>query len=150
MMKTNNLLYIIILLSSVVFSSCSKMDEYKQYVEDGEIVYPTKIDSLQILSGKNEVMVHGLVRLNRRMTSYRVFWNNRRDSIIVPVALTENVDTLKHVIKNLPEGTINFEIRSYDDKGHSSVPTYLVGNVYGDRFREGMFQRAILNYAFDS
>ncbi|TJZ59970.1 DUF5013 domain-containing protein [Sphingobacterium olei] len=149
-MKTNNLLYIIILLSSVIFSSCSKMDEYKRYVEDGEIVYPTKIDSLQILSGKNQVMVHGLVRVNRGMTSYRVFWNNRRDSIVVPVALTENIDTLKHVIKNLPEGTINFEIRSYDDKGHSSVPTYLVGNVYGDRFREGMFQRAILDYAFDN
>lgn len=148
-MKTNNLIYIIVLLSSIILSSCSKMDEYKQYVEGGEIVYPTKIDSLEILSGKNQVMVHGVVSVNRGMTNYRIFWNNRQDSIVVPVELTGNIDTLTYVIENLPEGTINFEVRSYDDKGNSSVPTYLVGNVYGDRFREGLFQRAIMNSAFN-
>jgi len=148
-MKTNKILYLILLLSSVVFFSCSKMDDYKDFVKGGELVYPTKIDSLQILSGKNRVMLHGTVKVNRGMTSYKIFWNNRRDSVVVPVTLTDNVDTLTYVINNLPEGTINFEIRSYDDKGHTSVPTYLVGNVYGDRFREGMFQRSALNFTFD-
>lgn len=133
-----------------MFYSCSKMDEYKEYAEGGEIVYPTKIDSLKILSGKYRAAVTGFVKVNKGMTSYRVYWNNRRDSVVVPVTLTEKIDTFYHVIPNLPEGPLNFEIRSYDDKGHSSVPTFVVGNVYGERFREGLFQRDVLDVKYSA
>lgn len=125
------------------------MDDYKKYVKGGELVYPTKIDSLKILPGKNRVAVSGMVAVNRGMTDFRVYWNNRRDSVTVPVTLTEDIDTIEYVISDLPEGPMNFEVRSFDVKGNSSVPTFLVGNVYGERFREGTFQRGVLSAAFN-
>jgi hypothetical protein len=43
---------------------------------------------------------------------------------------------------------MNLEIRSVDAAGRFSVPTYVVGNVYGDRYREGLYQRAVLEQNF--
>lgn len=130
--------------------SCSKMDEYKKYVEGGELTYPAKLDSIRVLSGRYRATIQGVVAVNKGLSSFRVFWNNRRDSVVVPVQLTENVDTLSYTITNLPEGPMSFEVRSYDDKGNSSVPTFIVGNVYGERFRQSMVQRSMLASNFSA
>src|SRR5690606_28631215 len=111
-MKTTKLLYGCLLLGGLACFACSKMDDYKKYVKGGELVYPTKIDSLKILPGKNRVAVSGMVAVNRGMTDFRVYWNNRRDSVTVPVTLTEDIDTIEYVISDLPEGPMNFEVRS--------------------------------------
>lgn len=148
-MKERNILFCLaLLLGSTLFFSCSKMDDYKKFVEGGELIYPTKLDSIQIFSGRNRVQVQGVISANRGLSSFRVFWNNRADSVIVPVKLTEGIDTLLHIIDNLSEGPMNFEVRSYDDKGNSSIPTFIVGNIYGDRFKEGITQRSIIQTTF--
>ena len=148
-MKTKKLFYTCLLLGGLACFACSKMDDYKKYAAGGELVYPTKIGSLKILPGKNRVAVSGIVAVNRGMSSFRVYWNNRKDSVTVPVTLTEEIDTIEYVIPDLPEGPMNFEVRSFDAQGNSSVPLFVVGNVYGERFREGTFQRSVLSSAFN-
>src|SRR5690554_6134543 len=70
-----------ILCSFTVFASCSKWDDFKKYVEDGEISYVGKLDSVQVFSGKERVRLYGLFRADPKVEKVRVYWNDRKDSI---------------------------------------------------------------------
>ncbi|MDF2476083.1 MAG: hypothetical protein K0S24_1566 [Sphingobacterium sp.] len=141
-------LCILALLGVCLFGACSKMDEFTKFTDGQEIVYPAKLDSIKIRSGKYRVQVDGIFRVNAGVSELRVYWNSKQDSMKFPVKLTDAIDTVHYVIENLPEGPMNFEIRTVDSQGRFSVPTFLVGNVYGDRYREGLFQRTILEQNF--
>lgn len=128
--------------------SCSKMNDFTKSFDGKEIVYPAKMDSIVLRSGKYRVQLEGFFSVNRGVSAVRVYWNNKKDSITFPVTLTSNIDSLKKQINNLPEGPINFEVRSLDDKGNFSIPTFITGNVYGDRYRAGLVDRQLLGYSF--
>ncbi|MGY0036733.1 DUF4998 domain-containing protein [Pedobacter sp. NJ-S-72] len=114
--------YYIIPFMMLILSACTKMDEYKtKFAAGGPIVYPGKIDSVKVLSGKNRVMITGLFTSDPQIVKYRVFWNSKRDSIEVPIIRTNGVDTAKLIIPNLPQGVMSFEVRTYDKLGHISL-----------------------------
>jgi hypothetical protein len=124
--------------------SCTTMDEgYKDYIKDGEISYTGKIDSLTVLSGRNRVQVKGLFISDPKITECRVFWNNRKDSLVVPVARTQGVDVLDVMIEGLVENVHNFEVRTYDKLGNKSIPVYKIGTAYGERYQLSLINRPI-------
>lgn len=130
----------------VTIVSCSKMDAYRaQYEKDGAITYAGKMDSVEILSGRNRVEVTGLFTSDPNIIRYRVFWNSRQDSVDVPVTRTSGVDTARKIISGLEEGTQSFEIRTYDKLGNSSVPVYVTGNVYGDSYQSAIVNRGVVD-----
>lgn len=135
----------------LIIGACTKMDAYKdKYMSNGSIVYPGKIDSVKIFSGKNRVKVTGLFTSDPKIVKYRVFWNSNRDSIEVPITRTAGVDTARVIITNLPEGLMSFEIRTYDAEGHASVPVDTAANVYGDLYQSSITNRPIVNAAMQS
>lgn len=140
--------YYIIVLLVFITSACSKIDDYKsKYMADGAIIYSGKMDSVKIFSGRNRVKVMGLFTSDPNIVKYRVFWNSRQDSVEVAVTRTSGVDTAKVIIPNLPEGLMNFEIRTYDAQGHSSIPVDTAANVYGDLYQNSLVNRAIVSAA---
>jgi len=143
-----NLLFVglAILLVSII-SSCAKMDDYKKFTKDGEISYTGKLDSVKINSGRYRVLLNGLFLADPKVKKCVVYWNNRVDSIVIPVTRTTNVDTLKLFINNITEGVQNFIIYTYDDAGNKSIPVYKTGRVYGDRYQSTLTNRGI-NSAF--
>lgn len=135
----------------VLISACRKMDDYKtKYMAGGAIVYPGKMDSVRVFSGKNRVEVLGLFTSDPKITKYRVFWNSRQDSVEVPVKRTQGVDTAKVIIPNLPEGPMTFEIRTYDAQNHASIPVDTAANVYGDLYQSSISNRPIVNAEMQS
>lgn len=115
--------------------SCSSMDDgYKDFIKDGEISYTGKIDSLHIYGGKNRVNVKGLIISDPKVTEVRVFWNSRKDSVVVPITRTSGVDVLDVIISDLDENIYNFEVRTYDNLGNKSIPVFKIGNTYGQRY----------------
>ncbi|MGS2761510.1 DUF4998 domain-containing protein [Sinomicrobium sp. M5D2P9] len=144
-MNRNNIktgLYGIVLCFFAVLS-CSEMDDYKEYVRDGEISYTGKIDSLKIYSGRNRVRVEGLFKADPKITECRIYWNDRADSLVIPVTKTANLDTLRTLIEGLDENIYNFEIRTYDQLGNSSVPVYATGTAYGQRYQASLINRPV-------
>ena len=131
-----------------MFISCSKMDDFTQYIDGKEKIYPATMDSTIIRSGKNRVQIEGSFSVSSGVSAVIAYWNNRQDSMRYPINSLASKEKVKILVNNLPEGPINFEVRTVDDKGNISVPQYLSGNVYGDRYREGLLQRAILGHAF--
>lgn len=138
---------VIIIACAIAFllASCSKEDAYKKFTEGGEITYTGKLDSIKIYSGKNRVIIRGLLLADPKVTKCVVYWNNKADSMVVPVTRTQNVDTLVVELKNLQEGVHNFIIYTYDNLGNQSVPTYKAGRVYGERYSGTLLNRPINN-----
>ncbi|WEA02152.1 DUF4998 domain-containing protein [Mucilaginibacter sp. SJ] len=136
--------YYLLVLVTFVVSACTKMDDYKKkYEPNGPIIYPGKLDSVQVFSGRNRVLLTGLFTSDPKIIKYRVYWNSKQDSIETPVTRTSGVDTAKLLIPNLPEGIMTFEIRTYDNGGHVSIPVTLAGNVYGSLYQSSLSNRGI-------
>ncbi|MFC0515515.1 DUF4998 domain-containing protein [Mucilaginibacter angelicae] len=136
--------YYLLMLTAFVMSACTKMDDYKKkYEPNGPIIYPGKLDSVQVFSGRNRVLLTGLFTSDPKIVKYRVYWNSKQDSIETPVTRTSGVDTAKLFIPNLPEGIMTFEIRTYDNEGHVSIPVTLAGNVYGSLYQSSLINRGI-------
>jgi hypothetical protein len=144
MKHCKNVFYIAMLAVVLVMTGCSKFDAYKdKYLQAGSISYPGIIDSVTVLSGKNRVMLKGLIVADPKLVKYRVFWNSRNDSIEGFIHPTGSVDTFKAMIDNLTEGALTFEIRTYDRDGNISVPVTLTGNVYGEIYQSSLTTRGI-------
>lgn len=139
------------LLLLIIFSSCSKIDDYKaKYMAGGPIVYPGKMDSVKILPGKNRVEVTGLFTSDPKIVKYRVFWNSRQDSLERPIKRTAGVDTAMVFIPNLPEGLMSFEIRTYDNLGNPSIPVFVAANVYGNLYQGSLTNRGVIKNGLNS
>ncbi|MGN7990014.1 DUF4998 domain-containing protein [Pedobacter sp. 22226] len=141
MKKTKIILYM--LAFGMLAGACSKIDDYKgKYQGTKEISYPGILDSLKIVSGKKRVLVYGLFTSDPKIVKYQIFWNGKQNMIEKSIKRTSGVDTVKLIIDKLEEGGINFEVRTFDDKGNISVPITSPGIVYGDTYASGIVNRA--------
>lgn len=127
---------------AVAAVSCKKMDDiYKDFVKDGETVYIGKADSAFVRGGYHRAEVVWLLKSDPKVSSYKLFWNNGRDSVSGDVTKTENVDTVRVSLDDMTEGTHHFTIRMYDRHGNTSVPTYVSGSVYGPQYEQTLLDR---------
>lgn len=126
-----------------ILAACTKSDDYKKYQAIGEKSYPGIMDSVKIRAGKNRVLLTGLFTSDPKITHFRVFWNNRQDSVEVPVSRKGNVDTAKVLLNNLAEGALSVEVRTYDAIGNKSIPVFAVGNAYGEQYESGVSNRTL-------
>lgn len=133
----------IIALTAVVLSACTKSDEYKKFTQGGEISYTGKLDSIKIKSGNNRVFIQGLFLSDPKVTQCKIFWNNKTDSVVIPVKKKYATDTLKYFVEKVPEGVQNFVIYTYDASGNKSIPVYKTGRSYGARYQASLFNRPI-------
>jgi len=143
-MKKNILIYAPVLVYLAAhLSACAKIDDYKKdFQGTKEISYPGVLDSVKVRAGNKRVLLTGLFTSDPKIVKYQVFWNGKQNSIEKSVTRTQGVDTVKLFIENLAEGGINFEIRTFDDKGNISVPINANGAVYGDNYSTGIINRA--------
>lgn len=136
----------VLLLLLVIFAtllSCSKMDDYKKYTANGEIIYVSAVDSLECRSGFNRVQIWGLFIADPKISSYRIYWDSRADSITVTLKRTNGVDTLDRILTGLAEGSHSFEVVTFDASGNRSVAARGSCNVYGQRYLAGLLNRPI-------
>ena len=59
-------------------ASCDGMDAtYKEFIEEGPIVYIGKVDSLKAYAGRNRAMLEWQKLLDPRAKTAKIFWENR-------------------------------------------------------------------------
>lgn len=136
-------LSLVLAITAIGFSSCTKMDDYKKFTEGGEIPYTGKLDSIRVLSGRSRVVVNGLFLSDPKVTTCKIYWNNMKDSVVIPVVRKNVVDTLSFSIPNLSEGIQNFTIYTIDNLGNKSIPVYKTGRVYADRYQSSLQPRTV-------
>ena len=132
----------LVLITCGLFS-CSKMDStYAPFVKDGLVIYTPKIDSLKALAGRDRIMLTG--RIAERVDHFVIYWNNGRDSLMQTAPFDKVInDTLYVPIANLMEKTYFFDMVTYDQYGHVSVPATTKGRAYGDQYQALLENRSI-------
>ncbi|EPT33970.1 fibronectin type III domain protein [Phocaeicola abscessus] len=137
----NNITAIFICLSFPFICSCGRMeDTYEKFIGDGEVNYIAKADSLKLSSGYGRVQLSWLLPPDPKIDSYKVFWNNRSDSVMN--SITNSTDTIKVIIDGLEERAYTFTVFMYDKDGVSSVPSDVTGSVFGDNYVSALAPRA--------
>lgn len=137
--------YQLTILGLLIFSSflaCEKMeDTYREFYEMGETVYIGKADSIKTAPGKNRLELSWLLLSDPKVNSYKVYWNNRRDSMEGTVTKTAGVDTVRLILENMEEDIHHFQIFMYDKLGNSSISSSAIGRVYGNNYLKSLLQR---------
>ncbi|TKC59132.1 DUF5013 domain-containing protein [Pedobacter hiemivivus] len=141
-MKNIKYLAIILPLAMLALGSCSKMDDYLKYTDGKELLYTGRVDSLVAHSGINRVVLRGLLISDPKITKVKIYWNLRQDSLIVDITRGPGVDKLDVPIPLAP-GNYNFEVKTYDAVGNSSVTVLASGTSYGTSYQESVQNRPI-------
>lgn len=139
-----------LLLAAVLYTACTKQDDFKKFIEGGEISYTGKLDSVKMFSGDNRVLLKGLFLADPKVVKCKIFWNNGQDSVVLPVVKKNAIDTLVYSIQNVTEGFQNFKIYTFDKAGNKSVPVYANARSYGDRYKASLSNRPISSASADA
>lgn len=125
--------------------ACTKMDEtYKDLVKDGAMIYPARPDSLKAFSGNERIVLSWTVS-DPKVNRFKIYWNQRADSMELPVAHIEGLDTMRIPVEGLTEGIYSFTVYSFDVDNHRSVSAEAIGTVYGQQYATTLANRFIEN-----
>ena len=131
----------ILVLVTVIVPSCSKMNDLHQpYLDQGEIIYAAKVDSVAPGAGNTRIQLKLFV-ISQRIETMRIFWNDYKDSANVAIANQTGVKT--KMLENMAEKSYIFQFVSLDKFGHRSLPFEVVGKVYGPNFQSTLTNRVI-------
>lgn len=130
----NNLIHKICLHACfLVLLACSKKPtDYRDFLENEELVYPGKVSNVRVLPGNNRLQLNWQPSPDPSVVKYTVYWNNRADSVTINSTTHNTTDTVRCTISGLSEYVYSFVIYSYDAKGNRSVATEINNaRVYG-------------------
>jgi hypothetical protein len=135
----------------IVMSSCSDMNDLAdRFLDEGEIIYTPKVDSISTHTGYKKIAFDISVNSNR-IDKIRIYWNNYQDSMDVQVGNQTGVfrtlldkDTKGEDMK---ESSYVFYLVSIDSYGNKSLPVEVSGDVIGDEFKSFLRNRSITSAA---
>lgn len=138
-----NLNYTAGILLIFLLGACSKRDAYKSFLEEKEIKYTGKADSVKVYPGRNRIKLSWLLTGDPKVSRCKVYWNARTDSAEVSVKRTDDVDTISLILEDMNEGAYNFDIYTFDDSGNRSVLVSASGISYGSQYQASLLNRAV-------
>ncbi len=139
----------VVLLTSLMFS-CTDMDEFhEKYVEDGEVNYSKKLDSLYSRAGNERIELTGIIGNAFNVKQIEVLWDNGNQSKSFDYVKKYKTDTVSLLIDNIEEGAYEFEIQSKDADGNTSVKLLSFASAYGEGYRKYLQARFIDGFSFD-
>lgn len=146
-MKPMNKLITCLILAAgliLVISSCSKMnDSYKEFLEEGQLIYTGRPDTVYVHPGNNRLLLSWKAPSDPKAIKARIFWNNRMDSIDVPIDRSNEKDSVEVYFDDLKEGNYLFEIYTYDSKNNPSIKMEVIAKVYGSNYINSLLSRPI-------
>lgn len=132
------------ILLAILIISCSKMDDtFKEHVVPNGITYVGKADSIAVFPGRQRIKITWLRGTDPNTRQAVIYWNNKNDSLIIPVTQTNPKDTVAVSINNLPEGSYAFNIYTRDDAKNSSIRVDVQGSTYGTLYESTILSRAL-------
>ncbi|MDD2994649.1 MAG: DUF4998 domain-containing protein [Paludibacter sp.] len=145
-MKNKIILFILFL--GFAFAACTDMNDVSKEFLTNEIRYSGSPDTIKVLAGRERII------LNFRITDasvnvLKIFWNNKSDSIIMPIVMDVVPKTFNVEIPGLSQGSYSFEIITYDKKGNKSIVSRATGKVYGDAYHASLLNTPLKAYLSD-
>ena len=142
-------LYLLVISSIVCLSySCSGMlDNIDPFLNEGDIIYVGKLDSLKAYPGINKVKIQGTMLYGVNQTQCVISWKNpgtlADESKEFPVARTKAGESFDFILEDLEEGQYDFSIITLDQGGNESIPNTISTYVYGEQYKQGLASRIL-------
>ena len=134
----------IFIISVLSFISCEDlMDIHEKYIEGGEIIYAPKPDTVSFIAGKERILFNCRTYNAPNVRSIDVYWNDGRDSLIIPVELNTGYDSISVILDNMEEKSYTFNIQTTDNFGHKSLFVTDFGTSYGATYLSTLNDRRI-------
>lgn len=137
----NKTVSLLLLLSCL---SCTKMDHaYKDYLGDGEIIYPGAPFNLEAHSGRSRLEIQFTQSGDPNIVKYMISWNNKGKQLEAPADKINKIQ--KVLIPDLAEGEYTFEIVAVDKAGNKSTTRSAIisGRSLGDIYERNLSGRGI-------
>lgn len=139
-----------LLLTLVISTLSCETDDYPLLLDGSDQASLGEIQSLEIYSGINRVLVKGYVE-DPDVTEVKIFWDDRAESVVVPVNMSNNVDSITQEIDGLQEKLYTFEVETFDNAGNSSQTVTAGAEVFGSNYAGSIQNREVVsNVLLDS
>ncbi|MCF3108181.1 DUF4998 domain-containing protein [Niabella sp. CC-SYL272] len=142
--------WIMALMLGCILSSCHKSmyDVSEEFYYRPEGIYLGVADSVKAVPGYNRVKLTWQVKADPRITQTLIYWNQRKDSVVVNITRTQNERIpAEFILGNLKEGDYIFELLTQNGTGLRSLPKQVSASVYGDIYIGNLRNRVIASIA---
>lgn len=141
--------YLFLIFSSgLMFEACKgPTDSSEPFVKPNEIIYLAKSDSVQVLSGRNRVILKIGIPADPHITRIKIKWNNSKDSVVTEIPVNKKFLTVE--IDNLKEGLYTFHIYTIGSEGNTSLGQAISGRTYGQIYESSLMPRAANDVKLD-
>lgn len=145
----NFFVYPCLLCIVLFFVNCDNINDFHDiYLKKGETIYFAKVDTVEAYAGNQRILLR-IHAKNPKMSNVAIFWNQRSDSLIVPLENRVSPDYFDVIIDNLEEKDYVFEIYARDERGHTSILYEQLGKVYGEVYLSTLISHPIEFSEFD-
>lgn len=141
-------LYSILIFLMLQLLSCGETNDPNPPSNDDEEISIEKAESLQMRTGNNRVELSWHVS-DLQVSSYKIFYNNRLDSVGNRIHKKHETDTIRVIIDELPEDYHSFDVFNYDDHGNSSPRSIIAGRVYGSDYQTSLLDATFSYHSMD-
>lgn len=140
--KSFSLFHSLVFILVVGLSACTGWDDFREYTNDGEIIYPGKLVEMETFSGENRVKISGKLGPDTRVTKFRIFWNEYADSLEITATADMKSAGFEQII-DVEEGLRTFVVHTYDEFENRSLAVSEIGVSYGDRYRSKIRNKTV-------
>ncbi len=137
-----NILYLLPLL--ILFWSCDEYTSLHQpFIENGEIIYTVKVDSVISFPGKNRINIKAGFASAPHIKKIKIEWDEGAGSQTWDVEGKNDTVFYEFMITDLDEKSYIFSLYTLDSDGNRSVRVDEFASVYGDKYEATLKNRSI-------
>jgi hypothetical protein len=136
------LLYILPFI--MLYWGCEDVNDlHKPFIENGEIIYSVKVDSVASFPGRNRILIKAGFNSAPHIKKVRITWDDGEASQEWDVQGSNDTVYYDFTITDLEEKSYIFSLYSIDEAGNRSIKTDAFASVYGDKYEATLKNRFI-------
>ncbi|SIR11510.1 DUF4998 domain-containing protein [Maribacter ulvicola] len=137
----------LMILGMISIACEDSYEQHLEYIENGEIIYPTKVNNLKSLTGNNRVKIVGTLKNAFNVKKVVVTWGalEEEKQTYEYVRSEEEIDTLNLIVDNLGENVYTLQVFTMDGKNNTSLKTTIVERIYGSIYAENLIPRDVIS-----
>ena len=131
-----------ILFGFLFLAACDSDDTLTVMPQDDSVA---QLKTFSIKPGENRVKIEGTVPAGADIEEVVVYWNDRANSLRIPISPSNEEQQFSEYIPNLEERVYTFEMQTSDGSGSGSAIVTGASEVYGASYRNTLLNRPVSN-----
>ncbi|MCC4213972.1 DUF4998 domain-containing protein [Leeuwenhoekiella parthenopeia] len=131
-----------ILFGFLFLAACDSDDTLTVMPQDDSVA---QLKTFSIKPGENRVKIEGTVPAEADIEEVVVYWNDRANSLRIPISPSNEEQQFSEYIPNLEERVYTFEMQTSDGSGSGSAIVTGASEVYGASYRNTLLNRPVSN-----